>query len=241
MEEPTIDQVYIYISRNYEAVHQHGLKAVLNGQGADEIFLGYLDYYSFLRDENNYTTSEVFKQYWYLQSPLKNAIDKDLLKRIIDENITKHFVPYATDDTLNSVLRFGVKTHLPARLAQEDKQSMNWSVECRTAFTDYRLVEYLSSVPSRFKMLDNKEKYILRKIGQKHVPEYITKRKKLGFPDLPDKRKEFIESLISDGLLTNSQFLSSLIDESLLKYTKELPLSMQWKLCSIAILEKSLQ
>lgn len=240
MEEPSLDQVYIYINRNYETIHQQGLKATLNGQGADEIFLGYLDYYDFLRDEGNYATSDAFKQYWFRQSPLRNAIDKKLLRRIIDENVTKHFVPYITNDMLNSVLRFGVKTHLPALLAQEDKQSMNWSVECRTAFTDYRLIEYLVSVPSRIKMLDGREKYILRKIGEKHVPRYITQRKKLGFPDLPDKRGEFIENLIRNGLLTSSPFLSGLIDEKLLKYTEELPLSMRWKLCSIAILEKSL-
>jgi asparagine synthase (glutamine-hydrolysing) len=240
MEEPSLDQVYVYINRNYETIHHQKLKAALNGQGADEIFLGYLDYYSFLRDENNYSSAAALKRYWLQQSPLRDAIDRDLLERIIDENITRHFVPYMSDDKLNSVLRFGVKTHLPALLAQEDKQSMNWSVECRTAFTDYRLVEYLSSVPSYLKKLDGREKYILRKIGEKHVPTYITKRKKLGFPDLPDKRQEFIQDIIAKGLLTSSPLLTSLIDESLLKYTKELPLSMQWRLCSIAILEKSL-
>lgn len=240
MEEPALDQVYVYINRNYQVAHEHNLKAVLNGQGSDEIFLGYLDYYSFLRDSDNYQDVESFRRYWLNQSPLANAMDRELMGSVVDENLGANFLPYVTDDRLNSVLRFGVKTHLLALLAQEDKQSMAWSVECRTAFTDYRLVQYVSSLPSALKMKDGREKYLLRKLGKKYVPEYITQRKKLGFPDLPDNRQAFIDSLVATGMLERSSVLSGMISEKMLKYPQELPPAMRWKLCSIAIMEQSL-
>ena len=240
MEEPSLDQVYLYISRNYETARQSGLKAVLNGQGADEIFLGYLDFYSFLRDEANYSDRHAFESYWFNQSPLKESLDEERIKRIINQNIEKNYVPVASDDVLNSVLRFGVKTHLQSLLAQEDKQSMRWSVECRTAFTDYRLVEYMSAVPSRIKMLDNKEKYVLRQVAKKHLPDYIINRKKLGFPDLPDNREALVASMIDDGLLKNSPVLSRILSHKVIEYPNDLPLYMKWKLCSVAILERSI-
>jgi asparagine synthase (glutamine-hydrolysing) len=240
MEEPSLDQVYLYISRNYETAKSSGLKSVLNGQGADELFLGYLDYYSFLRDEKNYKTKKAFETYWLNQSPLKDFLDIPTMKRVISENIQRNYAPYQSTDALNSVLRFGIKTHLPALLSQEDKQSMRWSIECRTVFTDYRLVEFMSSVPSDLKKLDDKEKYILRKVAGRYLPEYITKRKKLGFPDLPDNRSRLVDSLILNGLLRDSPILKRILNQELLKYQNELPLSMKWKLCSIAILEKSI-
>lgn len=240
MEEPSLDQVYLYISRNYETARQSGLKAVLNGQGADEIFLGYLDFYSFLRDEVNYSDHQAFENYWFNQSPLKESLDEERVKRIIQDNIRKNYMPVASKDALNSVLRFGVKTHLQSLLAQEDKQSMRWSVECRTAFTDYRLVEYMSAVPSRIKMLDDKEKYVLRQVAKKHLPDYIINRKKLGFPDLPDDREALITSMIDDGLLKNSPLLNRILSHKVIEYPNDLPLYMKWKLCSVAILERSI-
>lgn len=240
MEEPSLDQVYLYISRNYETARQSGLKAVLNGQGADEIFLGYLDFYSFLRDEANYSDRQAFEDYWFNQSPLKESLDAERVKRIVKENVEKNYVPVASKDVLNSVLRFGVKTHLQSLLAQEDKQSMRWSVECRTAFTDYRLVEYMSAVPSRIKMLDDKEKYVLRQVAKKHLPDYIINRKKLGFPDLPDNREALIISMIDDGLLKKSPLLNRILSHKVIEYPNDLPLYMKWKLCSVAILERSI-
>lgn len=240
MEEPSLDQVYLYISRNYETAHQKGMKAVLNGQGADEIFLGYLDYYSFLRDEENYKNQQAFEDYWFNASPVSRYMNTDQVKGIIHANIMDNYVPVASNDSLNSVLRFGVKTHLQSLLAQEDKQSMRWSVECRTVFTDYRLVEYMSAVPSRVKIFDNKEKYVLRKVAEKHLPNYIINREKLGFPDLPDNRGAFVDGMIEDGILVNSLVLSNIFSLKVLEYPDELPLSMKWKMCSIAILERSL-
>lgn len=237
MEEPLLDQVYIYINRNYEEAHKQGLKAVINGQGADEIFLGYLDYYSFMRNSKSYESPQSFRDFWYNQFALRDYISKDQVMEVIDANIARNFQPYLTDDLLNSLIRFGIKTHMPALLIQEDKQSLNWSVECRTVYTDYRIVEYVNRIPSTLKCLDGKEKYLLRKIASKYLPDFITKRKKLGFPDLPDGRDKLIADLVDQGYLNRSGLLHDLFNEKLFDDLNKLPNSTKWKLCSVAILE----
>lgn len=239
MEEPILDQVYIYINRNYEEIHSQKLKAVLNGQGSDEIFLGYLDYYPFLKNQSNYLDLLSFKEFWYDNFVLKDYIHKDIVLDSIEKNLRKNYTPYVSDDLLNNVLRFGVKTHMPALLIQEDKQSMAWSVECRTVYTDHRLVEYLSKIPSKIKYLDGKEKYLLRTVAKKYLPDYITNRKKLGFPNLPDGRDLLINQLISkERLPQSSELLNRLFFPTLFKNLEMLPLGMKWKLCAIATFEK---
>ena len=240
MEEPLLDQVYLYINRNYETAHNEGLKVVLNGQGSDEVFLGYLDYYPFLREEKNYKSMSDFEDFWLTQSPLKDYINKQDVRHVIHKNIQRNFAPFQSEDTLNSVLRFGIKNHLQSLLMQEDKLSMRWSVECRTVFTDYRIVEYMSTVPSYIKMYDNREKYILRNIAKDYLPNYIVNRKKLGFPKLPDNREALVRTMMSDKLLKDSDIINRIIRPEKMMYLDKLPLYMQWKLCSIALLERSL-
>lgn len=117
---------------------------------------------------------------------------------------------------------------------------MAWSVECRTVFTDYRLVDLLSTVPSAMKYSDGREKYLLRQVAKKYIPDYIIERKKLGFPELPDGKAELVHEMIEQKLLTKSPVLNRLFDQKLLQYPEQLSLNMQWKLCSVALLELAL-
>lgn len=237
MEEPLLDFVYMYITRNYEEARKSGLKAVLNGQGADELFLGYLDYYPFLRDIVHYRDREAFAALWYKNSlPITSLMKKVDAKATIKETLDHNFI-HDSADPLNGVLRFGMKTHLPALLAQEDKQSMRWSVECRTCYTDYRLVELAAQIPSTLKMLDNKEKYPLRKIAKSRIPSHVLKREKLGFPSLPDPKEQIIKECLDGGILTSSAFIESTFSPEIHERVKTMPFGIQWKLIAIALFD----
>jgi asparagine synthase (glutamine-hydrolysing) len=73
-------------------------------------------------------------------------------------------------------------THLPMLLQYEDRDSMAHSVESRTPFVDYRLVELVQSLPADFKIKDGETKYILREAMAGILPEGIRKRMdKIGF------------------------------------------------------------
>jgi len=61
-----------------------------------------------------------------------------------------------------------------------DRMSMAHSLEIRTPFLDYRLVEYLMGVSDDIK-LGNTNKYLLKKVAQKYLSPGIVNRRKKGF------------------------------------------------------------
>lgn len=66
-------------------------------------------------------------------------------------------------------------------LPRIDYPSMASSIEARSPFMDYKLIEYMASVPFEVKMKNKEPKHILKKIGKKRLPEYITNHPKVGF------------------------------------------------------------
>jgi asparagine synthase (glutamine-hydrolysing) len=72
--------------------------------------------------------------------------------------------------------------NLSMLLHWEDRDSMAHSIESRVPFLDYRLVEFLFSLPSNYKIKDGITKRILRDGLQGILPDKIRNRmSKLGF------------------------------------------------------------
>lgn len=84
---------------------------------------------------------------------------------------------------LHDELRAGIlKTSLPALLRYEDRNSMAFSVEARTPFLDYRLVERAQALPSADLVRGGWTKAILREAMEGIVPDSVRwRRDKLGF------------------------------------------------------------
>ena len=106
-------------------------------------------------------------------------------------------------DSYNQLLFVFQKFHLRCLLDRLDALSMASSVEARVPFVDHRLVEYVMTIPYKYKFkwkskfhkilglfsnsFNNSEhrdisKYILRKFSNKYLDKRIVNRKKLGFP-----------------------------------------------------------
>lgn len=131
------------------------------------------------------------------------------------------------------------KLHLPGLLGRMDNATMAASVEARTPFVDYELVEFMFSVPSKYKLKwksflskiksltktsddisENLDitKYLLRKSFSKDLPEEILKRKKQGFPvPLDEWFKTELVSYAKDLLLKKDAKIKSIIDQENLK------------------------
>jgi|GEM_PF-2700599 len=108
------------------------------------------------------------------------------IEKKIRENANKYFDVSDThiiDDIYNSMGYANTFTVLGAGNHFVDISTMNYSVENRSPFLDYRLYEFLMSVPD-----DLKSKYgqkgLLRKILKKHLPSYVVEAKKSG-PTMP--------------------------------------------------------
>ncbi len=65
--------------------------------------------------------------------------------------------------------------------SQGDRVSMADSVECRYPFLDYEVAAFAASLPDDMKINELNEKYIVKELAQKYVPELITKRKKFPY------------------------------------------------------------
>jgi asparagine synthase (glutamine-hydrolysing) len=90
---------------------------------------------------------------------------------------------------LHAELRAGIlTTSLPALLRYEDRNSMAFSVEARTPFLDYRLVERAQTVPASDLIHDGWTKAVLREAMAGLLPDAVRwRRDKLGFAT-PERR-----------------------------------------------------
>jgi asparagine synthase (glutamine-hydrolysing) len=79
-------------------------------------------------------------------------------------------------------------TSLPALLRYEDRNSMAFSVEARTPFLDYRLVEWALALPAGDLIRDGWTKAPLREAMRGMLPESVRlRRDKIGFAT-PERR-----------------------------------------------------
>lgn len=104
---------------------------------------------------------------------------------------------------------------------------MAFSLESRTPFLDYRLVEYTLSTPSEHKIRNGETKYILREAMKGILPEIIRKRKdKIGFETPQDKwfRTQDFQTLINEILNSDSFHNRGLVNpqKALDMYSKHL-------------------
>lgn len=109
------------------------------------------------------------------------------------------------------------RTNLPALLRYEDRNSMAHSIEARTPFLDYRLVEFIFNLPPNYKISQGYTKRILRE-SMKTLPEKIRWRTdKLGFATAEEVwmcheqpelfRKEIAEAIMKSNGLINTKAL----------------------------------
>jgi asparagine synthase (glutamine-hydrolysing) len=87
-----------------------------------------------------------------------------------------------SQDHLRRMTYLDLKTFLPSlNLAYTDKASMAASVEVRVPLLDHRLVEFVRALPSRLLMRGRRQKYVLKRVAERHLPRSVVWRPKTGF------------------------------------------------------------
>jgi asparagine synthase (glutamine-hydrolysing) len=175
----------------FKKVREKKVVVTLDGQGADEQLAGYLNYiYVYL---TSLTLLDFYKEFWhFLKIPdaKKNICIAFLMnhfKLIFGERLLKKFVKKVKgidlELNLNKKLVYDLNTSLITLIHYSDRTSMAHSIESRMPFMDYRLVEFLASVPATYKMHNGWTKYLARLAFDKKLPNEICWRKdKLGWP-----------------------------------------------------------
>lgn len=187
MEEVIWDKVYWSMFTNYKNAAHDGLRVIINGQGSDEVWLGYYhDFPHYKFDENGLSLSNLTDHFLEKNQSIlpylnQKTFTTQKLKELIADTLKRNFEPYKKDDVKNAIAAWATKTYLQSNLMQEDRMSMASSVECRVPFTDHRFVEAAFSIPSDIKARDGIEKWPLKQVGRRHLPVAICERQKMAF------------------------------------------------------------
>ncbi len=117
----------------------------------------------------------------------RNFFTPDLLAWATANNPLRQFQHYydaaPAADELSRLLYLDTKTYLTADvLAKVDRMSMATSLEVRVPILDHELVEWVTSLPLRWKFRNGSGKYLLRKLARRlGVTADVLDRKKHGF------------------------------------------------------------
>jgi len=219
------------------AARDNKVKVLLDGQGGDEVFCGYMKYNFFflidqlhkrlyfnalkhfllmlLRGDTQILNFKLGKR--YLPARLRN--DKNSVKNYLTEEGSRYSRYVWNENNSNIKILKGFQKNdisywsLPVLLRYEDRNSMAHSIESRVPFIDHRLIEYCFSLPDEYFFINGKSKRLLTYAMSDMLPKEIhLRRNKYGF-STP------INDWIKNGLgqflytkITSSEFLKELID-----------------------------
>lgn len=129
------------------------------------------------------------------------------------------------NDSLDKIMAIDFKTYLPGDiLSKVDRATMSVSLEGREPLLDHRIIEFIATLPSFYKINGNTKKYLLKEIVHKYIPQSMMDRPKKGFA-IPvidwlrsDMKYLISEFLTSEKLSLHDLFDEDYIDEILKKY-----------------------
>jgi asparagine synthase (glutamine-hydrolysing) len=225
-EKPLLRTAPVPLLMLSKAVREAGLKVVLTGEGADEVFGGY----------NIFKEAKV-RQFWARQpdSEARAALTGRLYGYVFRDQRTKRFLKSffaggldgGSDPLFSHRLRWQNTSRIRAFFSEElraatagsdvaaeiqaslpeaydrmdavakaqyletkiflsnyllssqgDRMAMANSVEIRLPFLDYRVIEFMAKVPSRWKILGLNEKHILKRALGPVLPGRVCRRRK---------------------------------------------------------------
>ncbi|UCF95104.1 MAG: asparagine synthase (glutamine-hydrolyzing) [Desulfobacterales bacterium] len=185
---------------------QQGVKVLLSGEGADELFGGYTSRYRQRR--------QVLRLCFFLMRLPDRLRRKIELVGLAGNNLPttsfffRDLLPYSIgfidrylrlelralcknsyifeknnmERTLLGEMLADLTDFLSPLLRRLDRMSMGASVESRVPFLDHRLVHKCINLPLTYRLRGKKDKWLLKKIAERYLPRNIVHRKKVGFP-----------------------------------------------------------
>lgn len=202
LEEPIVDPTSALLDRISMAAAARGIRVLLAGEGADELFAGYPQYRRSMAGERPWRGGRRLMKGagaiapWPERLRLPGDVPSELpLTSVLgrsDASIADLVRSRATtrepDGAATELLsRFGredlwgfVSSTL---LARGDKMYMANSVEGRYPFLDHRVVEYGLSLPADLKLTEQTDKMVLRRLAADlGVPDSLAPKRSFGLP-----------------------------------------------------------
>ena len=184
----------------YKKCRESGIKVVLVGEGADELFGGYpiFDAARRARGPMTWKLFQLYRGYAGRRYGSHFAKFASIMRRYLGD----------TSDLFEAVRLFESRNQLPNNYVMKvDKASMSVSVEARAPYLDRRIAELAYRTPSHCLLRDGANKYLLRSMAERFhlLPLEITRREKFGasiaasWMDESQKFREYARQVILDS------------------------------------------
>lgn len=242
-----------------------GIKVILNGQGADELFFGYnnmaqaillqqlksLHLRSFMENLKAMNLGATYMLRTLLKSFAPGAETKlrsqsrikrrDILRPELLNGIDNSLISLYNYDSIYDVWKesiYGV--HIPHLVHYDDRNGMANSIEGRMPFLDHRIAEYVATIQPDALLKHGLRKYILRETCRQYLPDIVYNRTdKIGFYtpliDALTKDKEWVTAYMQGRPLLKDGHASMLLHK-LSAQTISVPEALQiWRSLSAAI------
>ncbi len=165
---------------------------------------------------DNFLTLSSYQRF----NQLKELIKPDfVMKEDKIFNLFEEHYKNREDSFLNRFLYLDIKTFLQGlNLLYSDKMTMMASVEARPPFVDKEVVETAFFIEDDLKIRGRNQKYILKKLSEKYIPDEIIYRKKAPF-SAPLRKwinyelKDYIIEILTGSRIENSIFNSSYVEK----------------------------
>lgn len=210
-----------------EQCRADGVKVLLTGEGADELFGGYSWQAASMKLWRSWSWPQrLFQSKRSLDRKFKRlrrapfamsmgggkGLDRKAVLRALSPELnflqTKLFdrldpvTPLSDRAFLGSCLQ-DLYGHLQDLLHRHDRLSMAASVELRVPFLENRLIDFAIHLPRRHKHRDKTGKWLLKKVAEKHIPRQNVYAKKVGF-DISADFSAGAQGLLRKGLLRDA-------------------------------------
>lgn len=165
------------------------VKLVLTGDGGDELFAGYDKYRDFFTADVAEMDDETFRRSYYrnislFQEEEQSKLYADPARATVDSFavVDTLFDEVPHWDRLNQALYIDMQLLLSGNnLVKPDRMGMAVSLEARTPFLDYRMMEFAFRMPGHLKLREGVTKYLFKKAAAPLIGEDLAYRKKQMF------------------------------------------------------------
>lgn len=183
----------------------------------------------------------------FQRDDLLSILNPEFLKESSENYFINIWDSIPSLDRIRKMQEMDLKSYLPGDLMYKvDMASMANSLEVRSPFLDYRVVEFGLSLPTRFKIVGGETKHILREIARGFVPHKLIDRPKKGF-GIPrakwlreDLKNVVYEVLLDDKSRSRNWYQVGKVEEILDKHSRGLELdSIIWPMFMLELWVKN--